>query len=138
MICRRCGNRVPEYLTTREFFQCPACGRSFGTPPAERVQERPRVPREDERRTRYDREASYNNGSRRESSRFGYVDEDYYEERQPVYEEPEQDFVEEPEIFDDLTDVEAMPKTMKLTTLIGFEALALIALAVVWLVSLGL
>ena len=30
MICRRCGNRIPESLASRESFQCPNCGRQFG------------------------------------------------------------------------------------------------------------
>lgn len=30
MICRRCGNRIPESLAARDSFQCPNCGRQFG------------------------------------------------------------------------------------------------------------
>jgi hypothetical protein len=37
MICRRCGNRIPEHLAVRESFQCPECGRQFGQPTPERV-----------------------------------------------------------------------------------------------------
>ena len=32
MICRRCGNRIPESLAALESFQCPNCGRQFGRP----------------------------------------------------------------------------------------------------------
>ena len=158
MICRRCGNRVPEYLTTREYFQCPSCGRSFGTPPEEpRRAYEPRAERENSRAYRGERpaarprfeepvrrergEATYNN--RRAQSRF--ADDDYYENRRADYDpyrekiEPEEEFYDEPAYSgDDLNERNALPATMKLTTLIGFEALALIALAVVWLVSLGL
>ena len=74
MICRRCGNRIPEHLAVRESFKCPECGRQFGTPTPERE------PRYDsgsryEPRSRYQPDDRY--GSRYDS-RDRYAQEDRY------------------------------------------------------------
>lgn len=82
MICRRCGNRIPEYLTTREYFQCPECGRQFGNPPAERARTR--------YESRYDRA---DDGYARRASRFepeyddSRADDSYYDGGQGYYDD---------------------------------------------------
>lgn len=94
MICRRCGNRIPENLVVRESFQCPTCGRQFGAPS---------VSREADYRD-YDR-GSRRAPSRYEDSRGGrYRDEyeprgRYREEYEPRYEEPRRSRYEYEEEF---------------------------------------
>lgn len=98
MICRRCGNRIPEYLTTREYFQCPECGRPFGNPPAgdDRHGYQPRASRYDRpdeayarRSARYEPEyddspaddSYYDDGQGYYDDGDGYYDDGYYDDR---------------------------------------------------------
>jgi hypothetical protein len=97
MICRRCGNRVPEYLTTREYFQCPSCGRQFGNPPAE-----------DNRRGYEPRETRYSRNDdmyERRRSRFepeyddAPADNRYYDDDQGYYDSGDEYY--EDQYYDD-------------------------------------
>lgn len=92
MICRRCGNRIPEYLISRESFQCPECGRQFGSPAA--MARRSSEYEYDRKPARYDRGGeSY----ARRSSRFEPeyddrpADDRYYDDGQGYYDEPQYD-----------------------------------------------
>lgn len=104
MICRRCGNRIPEYLVTRESFQCPECGRQFGEPADARVSRgyeyEPR---------RYEREDRYADRGRRAPSRFepeypedeGYYEEQYYDDGRYYEDEPPYEEYYDDEYYDD-------------------------------------
>ncbi|MBQ9951503.1 MAG: hypothetical protein IJO98_05115 [Clostridia bacterium] len=80
MICRRCGNRIPENLAARESFRCPNCGRQFGTPVQE---ERPSFNFDDPpRRSRFAGDDVRNSSSVRASgSRFADPADAYYDDQ---------------------------------------------------------
>lgn len=99
MICRRCGNRIPEYLISREYFQCPECGRQFGNPPAENDRRgyEPHASRYeraevgyDRRSTRYERaEREYDRRNSRYAAEYddSPADDSYYDDGQGYYDD---------------------------------------------------
>ena len=80
MICRRCGNRIPENLAARESFRCPNCGRQFGTPVQE---ERPSFNFDDPpRRSRFaGDEVRDSSPVRASGSRFADPADAYYDDQ---------------------------------------------------------
>ena len=148
MICRRCGNRIPENLAARESFRCPNCGRQFGTPVQE---ERPSFNfDEPPRRSRFvEDDVRDSEPVRASGSRFADPADAYYDDQPDDNYYDEQAYADDDGYYDeqayddgDLSDFAASGEQpapgMKLTTIICALILEVTALIAVFGISLFL
>lgn len=152
MICRRCGNRIPESLASRESFQCPNCGRQFG--PSVDAQSRYDWQNEDPGYDGYDsaRSADFDDGyddrysddydvrydDRYDADDYGELYDDRYAED---YDDPYDDLAYEDDGADAYSDgddfAEPQRSGMRLVVVLYAVTAALLVLAVVLCIALA-